>query len=287
MSKSKGQFEMSNVDTLIHSAPSGAAAQLAARHADEQPLKLYGGWFCPFVQRVWLTLEEKKLPYQYVEINPYKKEAEFLEMNPRGLVPTLAVPVDSAGTEQRPLYESSVIAEYLEDAYADETKYGPHLLPSDAYQKARARLWIDHISTRIIPAFYKFLQHTPDKIFTIDQAREELHGHIKTLVAQMDPEGPWFLGKNISLVDISLAPWAKRLFLLDYYKPGGLQIPPEGGEDNVWTRWNAWMKAVENRPSVKDTWSDDEKYIQVYKRYAEDVTNSLVGQATRQGTKLP
>jgi glutathione S-transferase len=38
---------------------------------------------------------------------------------------------------------------------------------------------------------------------------------------------------------------------------------------------------------VKDTWSEDEKFIEVYKRYADDTTNSLVGQATRQGSKLP
>ncbi|KAL7937345.1 glutathione S-transferase [Trichoderma chlorosporum] len=278
---------MPSVDTSIHSAPSGAAAQLAARRAEEQPLKLYGGWFCPFVQRAWITLEEKKIPHQYVEINPYKKEPEFLKLNPRGLVPTLAVPFDEAGAEQRPLFESSIIIEYLEDAYSNESKHGPRLLPSDPYQRARARLWIDHIGTRIIPAFYKFLQHTPDKDFTIDQAREEFHNHLKTFVAQMDPEGPWFLGENISLVDISLIPWAKRLFLLDHYKPGGIQIPQEGGENNVWTRWNSWITAVENRESVKNTWSESEKYIDVYKRYADDTTDSLVGQATRKGNRLP
>ncbi|KAH6610109.1 thioredoxin-like fold [Trichoderma cornu-damae] len=280
---------MSSVDTEIHSAPSGAAAKLAARHAEEQPLKLYGGWFCPFVQRVWIALEEKRIPYQYVEINPYKKEPEFLEMNPRGLVPVLAVPVDAAGTEQRPLFESSIIIEYLEEAYADESRHGPRLLPSDPYQRARARLWIDHTSTRIIPAFYKFLQHTADTPFTIDQAREELHRHIKTLAEQMDPEGPWFFGKNISLVDICLAPWAKRLFLLDHYKPGGLQMQQGGGGggNKAWTRWNSWIQAVEDRQSVRDTWSESEKYIQAYKRYADDTTNSLVGQATRHGSKLP
>ncbi|KAK5996938.1 Glutathione S-transferase omega-1 [Cladobotryum mycophilum] len=278
---------MANVDTSLQSAPTGAAAQLAARHAEEHPLKLYSGWFCPFVQRSWITLEEKKIPYQYVEINPYKKEPEFLKLNPRGLVPTLAVPFDSVGKEQKPLFESTIICEYLDDAYSDETKYGPRLLPTESYERARARLWIDHIGTRIIPAFYKFLQHTPEKDYTIEKAREELHGHIKTLVAAMDPEGPWFLGKDISLVDITLAPWAKRLFLLDHYKAGGLQIPEQGGEDGVWTRWAAWTKAVHERQSVKDTWSDEEQYIGAYKRYADDTTNSLVGQATRQGSRLP
>jgi glutathione S-transferase len=277
---------MSQVDTSLPPQPSGTAAVLAAKHSDEHPLKLYGGWFCPFVQRTWIVLEEKKIPYQYVEINPYKKGAEFLAMNPRGLVPTLAVPVDAKGGKQKPLFESLVISEFLEEAYADETKYGPRLLPSDPYERARARLWIDHISTKIVPAFYKVLQHTPDKAFTIDQAREELHKHIQSLADEMNSDGPFFLGKSISMVDITLAPWAKRLWLIDHYKPGGTGIP-ESGQDDQWARWRLWYNAIISRQSVVETWSEDERYIIAYKRYAEDTTNSEVGQATRQGRRLP
>ena len=277
---------MSQVDTSLPPQPSGAAAVLAAKHADEHPLKLYGGWFCPFVQRTWIVLEEKKIPYQYVEINPYKKEAEFLAMNPRGLVPTLAVPVDAKGSKQKPLFESLVVSEFLDEAYADETKHGPRLLPSDPYERARARLWIDHISTKIVPAFYKVLQHTPEKAFTIDQAREELHKHIHSLVNEMDPTGPFFLGKSFSLVDVTLAPWAKRLWLIDHYKPGGTGIP-ESGQDDKWARWRLWYNATISRQSVVETWSEDERYVIAYKRYADDTTNSEVGQATRKGGRLP
>ncbi|KAI5457050.1 glutathione S-transferase [Mariannaea sp. PMI_226] len=280
---------MVNVDTSLPSETTGAAAQLAARFSAEHPLKLYSGWFCPFVQRSWITLVEKKIPYQYVEVNPYKKEPEFLALNPRGLVPTLAVPVGAQGKEQKPLFESNIICEYLEDAYADEEKYGPHLLPKDPYQRARCRLWIDHISTRIVPAFYKLIQHTQQKPYSLGQAREELQKHIQTLVKEMDPEGPFFLGNTFSLVDISLAPWAKRLFLIDHYKEGGHGIPRDGqGSDGeLWERWWKWYSATTERQSVKDTWSSDERYILAYKRYAEDTTNSLVGQATRDGKALP
>lgn len=56
--------------------------------------------------------------------------------------------------------------------------------------------------------------------------------------------------------------------------------------DHISTRWSRWFTAVENRQSVKDTWSDDERHIIAYRRYADDTTNSLVGQATRQGSDI-
>lgn len=293
---------MASVDTSLPAKTTGAAAGFAAAHAEEHPLKLYGGWFCPFVQRSWIVLHEKNIPHQYVEINPYKKAPEFLALNPRGLVPTLAVPVSGDGKTQKPLYESAVICEFLDEAFQDNVaavegvegggKYGKSLLTEDPYERARCRLWIDHISNKIIPAFYKFIQHTPDKEYSIEQARDNLHAHIKTFVKEMEDSsgGPWFLGQRFSLVDIMLAPWAKRLFLIDHYKPGGVAIPGEGqgGEDEeLWVRWRAWFDAITNRQSVKDTWSDDDMYIAAYKRYAEDTTQSEVGQATRKGEKLP
>lgn len=276
------------VDTSLEPHTSGLAAKFAAARAAEHPLKLYGGWFCPFVQRSWITLHEKNIPHQYVEINPYHKAPEFLALNPRGLVPTLAVPMDAQGKQQKPLYESVVLCEFLDEAYADEGKYGPRLLPEDVYERARCRLWIDHISSRIVPGFYKFIQHTPDKAYSIEDARNEFLSHIKTLVKEMDGSGPWFLGERFSLVDVMLAPWAKRLFLIDHYKPGGVGIEQVRKQDEeTWKRWQRWYDAILARQSVQDTTSTDDKYIEAYKRYAEDTTGSMVGQATRQGNKLP
>jgi len=282
---------MTNVDTSISDHATGAAAREAAAHSAEHTLKLYAGWFCPFVQRAWMVLCEKHISYQYVEINPYHKAPEFLALNPRGLVPTLAVPVEH-GTQRelKPLYESLVICEYLDEAYNDTDANGPSLLPGDAYLRARCRLWIDHVGSRIVPAFYRFLQHTPEKDYSIEEARNKLHEQLKMFVREMDPAGPWFLGPTFSMVDVSLAPWAVRLWLIDYYKPDGLGTPAEGqgGEDEeVWQRWRQWLAAVQERDSVKSTLSDREAYIEVYRRYAEDKTNSLVGQATRKGETLP
>lgn len=97
------------------------------------------------VQRVWTVLEEKGIAYQYVEVNPYDKPESLLKLNPRGLVPTLKY-------ENKPLYESTVICEFLEDAYPD---HGPKLLPSDPYSRAKLRIWTDFVTSRVIPSFHR------------------------------------------------------------------------------------------------------------------------------------
>ncbi|RKU43220.1 hypothetical protein DL546_001271 [Coniochaeta pulveracea] len=260
-----------NEDTKIHNRATGAAASLVQAHSSPAPLKLYAGWFCPFVQRAWIVLEEKKLPYQYIEINPYHKAPDFLALNPRGLVPTLGVPSGPSGNKElRPLYESTVICEYLDEAYPD-----------------------DGVG-RIIPAWYKLIQHTPEKDYSLDDARGVLHKHLLSFAKEMldhaTGDGPWFLGDEFSLVDASLVPWAARMWIIDHYKQGGVGISEKGkrGEDEeAWGRWDKWFEAATNRKSVLETSSANEDYIQVYKRYAEDTTQSEVGQATRSGGKLP
>lgn len=60
----------------------------------------------PFVQRVWIALELKGIPYQYIEVDPYEKPQALLDINPRGLVPALRH--DNWGC-----YESTVLMEYV------------------------------------------------------------------------------------------------------------------------------------------------------------------------------
>lgn len=94
---------------------------------------------------MWTVLEEKGIPYQYVEVNPYHKPESLLKLNPRGLVPTLKY-------DNKPLYESTVVCEFLEDAYPD---HGPKLLPSDPYARAKLRIWTDFVTSRVIPSFHR------------------------------------------------------------------------------------------------------------------------------------
>lgn len=276
-------FSMPIPDENLHPVATGKAAEIVKDHENaEADHVLYSGWFCPFVHRVWITLEEKGIPYRYQEINPYRKEASFLKLNPRGLVPTLGVPTPKG---EQPLIESGIICEYL-----DETFSQAPLLPRDPFQRAKLRISIDYVTSRIIPAFHRFLQHTPDKPYSIDDARQEFLKTLVTWIKDADPSGPFFAGAHLSMPDVILAPWAVRLWIFDHFKEGGLGAPKpgEGGEhEKLWERWRKWAKAVEGRESIQSTLSEKEYYLPIYERYHTDKAQSELAKATRAGRGVP
>lgn len=80
-----------------------------------------------------LTLYEKGLAFEQKLLNPAKFEHHsdwYKAINPRGQVPALA-------DDGRIVTESTVICEYLEDAYPTEMK----LRPDDPYDRAEMRVW--------------------------------------------------------------------------------------------------------------------------------------------------
>ncbi|MCJ1307192.1 hypothetical protein MMC25_000838 [Agyrium rufum] len=197
------------------------------------------------------------------------------------LVPTLEY-------DKKPLYESNVICEFLEEVYPDNKL---HLQPTDPYQRAISRIWTDFVTSRVIPSFHRFLQHQPDQSsHPITKLREEFHGHLLEFANAMDPEGPYFFGKEPKLVDLTMAPFAMRLWVFDHYKEGGFGAP-EGGQggdkEKSWARWRQWISAIENRQSVKETTSERQYYLSIYQKYADNVAQSELAKATREGKGVP
>ncbi|KAK5741304.1 hypothetical protein LTR17_004010 [Elasticomyces elasticus] len=245
----------------------GLAWETAQAHSSEKELKLYGSCFCPFVHRVWISLEHKKLDYEYVEVDVYRKPKLLLDINPRGLVPALR-------HGDWGCYESTVLMEYLEDLGGNIS-----LLPKDPKIRAHSRLWSDHINRHIIPLFYRYLQAQDPK----DQVQfaKDLQEQIATLVSAADERGPFFLGEDMTFVDVQMAPWVIRLEKV--LKPYKGWPEPEPG-----TRWEKWVRAIENNEAVKKTTSDDQLYLDSYERYAENRKNvSQVSEAINSGKGLP
>ena len=101
-------------------------------------------------------MEIKKLEYQYLEVDPYKKPDWLLDINPRGLIPALRHGDWSC-------YESTVLMEYVSISveqviglYAyneqlEDLNQGNALLPKDPKSRAHSRLWTDHVRSPFNP----------------------------------------------------------------------------------------------------------------------------------------
>lgn len=130
--------------------------------------------------------------------------------------------------------------EFLEEAYP---QYSPHLLPSDPYERARARIWIDHIGKTFLPPFFRLLQSQDTK--KQDEALAEVQKSLRQLAAQR--KGPYFFGNDFSLVDAAIAPWATREHIVIEHR--------RHKREDVGNGWKEWAELLEIRPSVRRTLS--------------------------------
>ncbi|PPR04124.1 hypothetical protein CVT26_001316 [Gymnopilus dilepis] len=242
-----------------------AAAQTVAKHQDPQDAVFYAGWFCPYVQRAWIVLEEKGIPYQYKEVNPYQKDPHFLAINPKGLVPALEY-------KGRAIYESLILCEFFEDAFPS---HKPHLLPLDPVDRALARIWIDHITKTFIPSFQRLLQsQTADKQ---REALQDLYQSIRKFCEHI--KGPYFFGEQFTLVDVAVAPWFLRDWSIEEHR--GYR------RADASPKWKEYAEQVEKRPSVVNTSSLREHLLDIYGRYLRDEAQSQSAKAIREGRAIP
>jgi len=200
-------------------------------------IDLYHNDMSVCAQKVRFALAEKKLKWEGHHLNLRagdQQNPEYLRLNPNAVVPTL---VDDGAV----IIESTVINEYLDDAYPE-----PRLRPNDAVARARMRLWTKqldegvHAATSVISTaiafryqklalgmeeLEKFHQKMPDPVKrersweNITQGVESRYfadavKRFDKLIEDMETalsEGPWLAGKDFSLADIGYAPYVTRL----------------------------------------------------------------------------
>ena len=226
--------------------------------------------------KVRIVLAEKALQWNgiYVDIlRGDQFDPAYMKLNPKAVVPTL---VDNG----KVIVESSVICEYLDEAYPE-----PPLKPADPEHRAAMRLWtkaVDeflhpacaeltfaschrHIIGRLTPEkFEAFLASTPPISVTADW-----HARKKEIVRQgmaaprvdrtfrlydihlqkMEDAlayRPWLAGDTYSLADIAMTPYVNRLDML--------------GMSEMWVgsrpRLADWFERIKARPSFKPSLLD-------------------------------
>jgi glutathione S-transferase len=217
---------------------------------------------CPFAQRTHLVLTEKGLSYKHTEIDLSNKPAWFEQVSPYSKVPVLRVGDDV-------IYESAIINEFI-----DETWPEPPFMPATPAGRAYARIWIDYANTKFAVSFYKLL------LAADDAARRE---HAEALVGQlrfMEREGlaklgagPYWLGREVSLVDFTFYPHFERFAALRHNR--GVVIPDDC------PRLEAWLGAMRARESVRALAHSDDYYIDSYARYAAGTAEGVTAREMR------
>ncbi len=210
----------------------------------------YGNSVC--AQKVRVTLCEKGLAWETRNVDLFRAEQydpAYLKLNPKGLVPTLV-------HDGVPIIESTLICEYLEDAFPV-----PRLVPENALERARMRLWskaVDeglHEGITEISFSAMFREAMKGMTEAQRQARfrnvgdprrrdrflstyelgidspyvtwavaafEKMFANLEQTLA---PGGHWILGSGYSLADISLMPYVGRLDYLGLLAPWTAERP--------------------------------------------------------------
>lgn len=258
----------------------------ASAMAGPTEVEFFSAWFCPYAQRAWIALEHHGVPYKKVEgLLPdkpgedfvgYIKNPRLLELNPKGLVPTL-----SEGPSSPPVYESLVCVEYIDElAGGPIPSAAPSLLPGPPSQRAELRLQADWVNKNCCSPFYQILVRK-------DQAEREaalqaLNAGVDDLEATVEAiGGPFLAGEAMSIVDLAFIPWAYRIMvckILERYRGPSFALDMTNRP-----HISKWIETVFALPAVKATLADPEELTLTYKRYADGSAKSQVAEAVRQG----
>jgi glutathione S-transferase len=176
---------------------------------------LYTAARCPYAARARITLAEKGLDYDAVEIDLGDRPAWLYEKNPLGKVPVYEE------DEGLVLPESEVIMEYLEERYPE-----PALWPADPAERALGRLWLQRFDDRLGDAYYAARR---------GDGGEQLDARVAELDRALEAQ-PYLSGREYGLADIAYVPWILRA--LERF---ATELPPALAD---------WLERVSSRPAI-------------------------------------
>jgi glutathione S-transferase len=105
------------------------------------PVSIIGSYLSPYVRKVLVCLDRKRIPYRIDPIIPFMGDERFSKLSPVRRIPVL---ID----DRVVLADSSVICQYLEDRHPE-----PALYPRDVADRARARWLEEYADTRMADVF--------------------------------------------------------------------------------------------------------------------------------------
>lgn len=171
-------------------------------------MKLYSYWRSSAAYRVRIALNLKALDYEIAPVHMLRdggeqRQAEYLAVNPQGLIPTL----EDGGLK---LGQSLAIMDYLEAKHPE-----PALYPQALEERALAQQLALAIACDIHPLNnLRALKYLKNDLGVEDEARDAWYRHwiragfaaMETLLRKRGWRGPYCLDQQVTIADACLAP---------------------------------------------------------------------------------
>ncbi len=155
-------------------------------------MKVLGHDGSPFVRKVRIVIEEKRIPYEYVYARSSDKDSPLPQYNPLSKIPVLVT------DDGRNIYDSPVIVEYLDMLVAE-----PKLIPANIDSRIEVKRW-EALGDGIADATV-LTSHDYDKVQTAkwhQRQREKIERGLATMAKDLG-EREFCFGDRFSLADVA------------------------------------------------------------------------------------
>lgn len=203
---------------------------------------LYHVPLSPFARKVRLVLAEKRLPFELRVEKVWERRPEYLELNPACTVPTL---IEDNGLV---IPDSSVICEYLDEAYPDTALLGRNM--AERVEARRLAAWFDQkffdeVTHNLLweKHMKQALRLGPPDAGALRAGYANLKQHLNH-IGWLAEHRKWLGGANLSLADFAAA---AQLSALDFIGDVDWSLSPPAKD---------WYARVKSRPSFRAILSD-------------------------------
>ncbi|KAF1944811.1 thioredoxin-like protein [Clathrospora elynae] len=233
---------------------------MAQINGNAPKITLYTNHKCPWAHRAHVVLKELGLQYDEVIIDLDRpREAWYLEINPRGLVPT----IDFNG---QIITESGIVSTFLADAYPSHV-FPASGSPDAALTRARINFFVDTWFSKAGSFWFKILlqDEGEEKVRLEKEFVEVVEKEIEPLLKDA---APFFGGSGrVTLAEALTAPFILRIYALTKF--GLLPQSIVSGFDAL-PNFSKWAAEVIKQESVTYIW-DEESTIAGTKKKIESL----------------
>ncbi|KAK0878944.1 hypothetical protein LTR87_007261 [Friedmanniomyces endolithicus] len=216
---------------------------------------LYTNHRCPYAQRAHITLDTLNLKYEEILIDLDTPRPQwYLDINPRGLVPSLKYSLPGIFDTPEILTESGIVAQFLCDSFPSPLLPASKEDPFSALKRARIAFFVDTWSSKIAPYQFQIIkaEEGAEREAKAEECVKMMEKEIEPLLAGAKP---FFGGSGeLTFAEVMTAPFVLRMF--SFARDGELMPQSFGEKLEALPNFGRWSKAVMENGNVRRVYDE-------------------------------